>query len=170
MWTSATECGWPTAPAPAISNPWPWKTPHPGRGGASPLTRCSSSSARSRGRNGSARVSHVTSGGSSSPDQTCRATPPPTGTPAERRCCWRRACPGYSRPVMCAGDQSRGSRPRWRGCGHRPPDPSLPGNHNGSGTFGMSCPGTPSQTVFSKSQRGAWAYDPGGWPGGRRLS
>ena len=43
----------------------------------------------------------------------CRATPPSTGTRACCCCRWRRACPGCSRPVTCAGDQSRGSRPRW---------------------------------------------------------
>ena len=91
------------------------------RGGASPLTPCSSSSARGRGRNGSARASHATSGGSSLPGQTCRATPPPTGIRAGRRCRWRRACPGCSRPVTCAGDQSRGSRPRWARARSRSP-------------------------------------------------
>jgi len=39
---STTECGSPTAPAPAISNRWCWRTPPPGRGAPSPRTPCSS--------------------------------------------------------------------------------------------------------------------------------
>ena len=34
--TSATACRWPTAPAPATSNRWSWKTPPPGRGASVP--------------------------------------------------------------------------------------------------------------------------------------
>ena len=88
------------------------RTPLPGRGGASRLTPCSSSSARSRGPNGSVRASHATRGGSSSPARTCWATPTPAGPSTARRCRWRRACPECSRPVTCAGAQSNGSLPR----------------------------------------------------------
>ena len=43
---------------------------------------------------------------------------------------------GGSRPVTCAGDQSRGSRPRWaRVRADHPLVHRHPGNHDGSGTF-----------------------------------
>ena len=93
-------------------NRWYWPTPPPGRGAASRLTPCSSSSARSPGPNGSATASHVTSGGSSSPARTCWTTPTPAGPSTARRCRWKRACPGCSRPGTCAGDRSNGSLPR----------------------------------------------------------
>ena len=75
-----------TVPAPAISNRWYCTTPPPGRGAASRLTPCSSSSARSHGRNGSATASHATGGGSSSPARTCRPAAATAGPPAARRC------------------------------------------------------------------------------------
>ena len=74
------------APAPAISNRWSCRTPPPGRGAAPPLTPCSSSSAPNRGPNGSAKPSHATGGGSSSPARTCPPTPGAAGPPAARRC------------------------------------------------------------------------------------
>ena len=88
-------------------------TPPPGRGGPSPRTPCSSSSAPSRGRNGSPTASHATSGGSSSPAPTCPPAPAAaTGTPPARRCRWRPACPACSPPVTSATDRSNGSPPR----------------------------------------------------------
>ena len=107
--------------AAATSNRWSWRTPPPARGATSRLTPCSSSSARSRGRNGSATASHATSADSYSPARTYRAAPAAAGLPAVRRCHWRPACPGCSQPVTCARDRSNGSLPRSAKA--RPPSP-----------------------------------------------
>ena len=48
--------------------------------------------------------------GSSAPARAC--PPEPAGPPPGRRCHWRPACPGCSRPVTCAGNRSNGSPPR----------------------------------------------------------
>ena len=86
------------------------------RSNLSRRTRCSFSSAPSRGPNGWVTVSPVTGGVSSSPDQTCR-TPPtargPAGPPTVRQCSKRPACRACSPPVTCAGDRSNGSRRQW---------------------------------------------------------
>ena len=86
-----------------------------------PATPCSSSSAHIPGRNGSATASHATGGGSSSPARTWPPAPATAGLPAARRCRWRPACRGCSRPVTCARDRSTGSLPQSAKA--RPPSP-----------------------------------------------
>ena len=77
----------------------------PGRGGPSQLTPCSSSSARSRGPNGSATASRATSRGSSSPGRTCRPTPAAAWPRSRPPLPLETSLPG----VFAAGDVRRGS-------------------------------------------------------------
>jgi predicted transcriptional regulator len=102
--------------------------PPAGRGAASPPTHCSSSSAHSPARNGSATASHAISGNSSSPAQICAPAPATAGAPPAAAARDQPARGVRRRRRAPQIGQTGRLRRRRRRCQH-PPGTPLPANH-----------------------------------------